>query len=406
MRIIFHIDVDSAFLSWEAAERLRIDKNAIDLRTIPSAVGGDVETRHGIILAKSTLAKRYGVQTGEPIVKALQKCPTLVLVPPNHKLYQAQSKLLMQLLSAYSPIFEQYSIDESFLDMTGIVFDETEAVTLAHRIKSQVERELGFTVSIGVSSNKLLAKMGSDLKKPNHVTTLFQYEIEKKMWPLPCGDLFFVGKATRKRLLEMRIRTIGDIAHAERSLLQSEFKSHGDKIWCYANGIDDSPVIAEASPNKGYGNSVTLSKDATTTKECKKVILSLTENVGFRLRKEHVKAGMVSITLRYKIHENQSRQMVLENPTDITEELYLHYCQLFDKLWNGFPVRLIGISTGKIIPASSAFRQLSLFDDNQMDKWEKLDKSLDYIRNKFGNDSVKRATFLEGDIPHMTGKGT
>lgn len=413
MHFIFHVDVDSAFLSWTAVHRLALagnDSNSIkeeeplDIRTIPAAIGGDVEKRHGIILAKSTPAKKYGIVTGEPIIKALQKCPNLYLVPPDHALYSEQSKKLMNLLSQYSPVLEKYSIDESFLDMTGIVHTKEDAVILANEIKDHIEKELKFTVSIGISSNKLLAKMGSDLQKPNHVTTLFKEEIPKKMWPLPCGNLFFVGKATEAKLKSFHVRTIGDIAKMNRNLLISELKSHGEKIWYYANGMDDSPVVPNEGPHKGYGNSITLPKDATTSADCKKIILSLTENVATRLRRNQVKAGSISVTLRYHIHDNHSRQTVLENPTNTTEELYLAYCKIFDQFWNGSPVRLIGVSTGKIIPASSAARQLSFFDDNKMEKWEKLDKTIDHIRSKFGNDSVKRAAFLEGDVDHMTGK--
>lgn len=404
MRFIFHIDVDSAFLSWTAVHKLELDKNALDLRTIPSAIGGDIEKRHGIILAKSTPAKKYGITTGEPIIKALQKCPDLYLVPPDHSLYCTKSNQLMSLLSEFSPILEQYSIDESFLDMTGIVADKENAIELAETIKKRVAEQLGFTVSIGISSNKLLAKMGSDLQKPNHVTTLFKEEIPEKMWPLPCRDLFFVGKATEATLKSMHIRTIGDIAHIDRNILISELKSHGEKIWCYANGMDDSFVTPNEGPNKGYGNSLTLPKDAVSATECKKVILSLTENVAARLRHNQVKAGSVSVILRYTIHDNQSHQTVLENPTYITEELYLSYCKLFDQFWNGSPVRLIGISTGKIIPAASASRQLSFFDDNRIEKWEKLNQTIDTIRTKYGNDAVKRAAFLNGDMNHMTGK--
>lgn len=224
------------------------------------------------------------------------------------------------------------------------------------------------------------------------------------MWPLPCGNLFFVGKATEAKLKSFHVRTIGDIAKMNRNLLISELKSHGEKIWYYANGMDDSPVVPNEGPHKGYGNSITLPKDATTSADCKKIILSLTENVATRLRRNQVKAGSISVTLRYHIHDNHSRQTVLENPTNTTEELYLAYCKIFDQFWNGSPVRLIGVSTGKIIPASSAARQLSFFDDNKMEKWEKLDKTIDHIRSKFGNDSVKRAAFLEGDVDHMTGK--
>lgn len=223
-RIIFHVDVNSAFLSWEAAYRLYHLGGKLDLRTVPSAVGGDQEKRHGIILAKSIPAKKYHIQTGEPVIDAKRKCPELILVPPNYDLYNRSSKALLKIMSRYTDRIEQYSIDEAFMDMTGCTKQPEKT---AEEIKDTVVRELGFTVNVGVSSNKLLAKMASDFQKPNLVHTLWPEEIPQKMWPLPVGDLFFVGHASKKKLHNLGIHTIGELACTDERILKALMKSHG-----------------------------------------------------------------------------------------------------------------------------------------------------------------------------------
>ena len=255
-RIVFHIDVNSAYLSWEAVARLK-EGETVDLREIPAAVGGDIETRHGVILAKSIPAKKYGVTTGEPVVDALRKCPDLTLVKPHHQMYWEQSHAFIAILQQYSDVIEQFSVDEALVDMTGSGRLFGTPVEAAHRIRKQIYEELGFTVNIGVSSNKLLAKMASDFQKPDRVHTLFPEEIEQKMWILPVRDLFFVGKAAERRLWSLGIRTIGDLAHTDPQVLSRVLKKHGEVLWRYANGIDDSPVEIEPADAKGYSNSTT-----------------------------------------------------------------------------------------------------------------------------------------------------
>ena len=253
-RVIFHVDVNSAFLSWEACYRLHHLGGKQDLREIVSAVGGDQEKRHGIILAKSISVKKYHIQTGETVVSAKQKCPELVLVPPNYDLYNRSSKALIRMLGDYTDRIEQYSIDEAFLDMTGCCSDPEEK---AHEMRKRIRNELGFTVNIGISENKLLAKMASDFAKPDRVHTLWRHEIPKKMWPLPVGDLFYVGHPSLKKLSNLGIRTIGELAAMDPALLRGHMKSHVQLIWQYANGLDDSPVIDIHPAAKGYGNSLT-----------------------------------------------------------------------------------------------------------------------------------------------------
>lgn len=399
-RVIFHIDVNSAFLSWEAVHRLQDLGEELDLRTIPSAVGGDMSKRHGVILAKSIPAKKYNVRTGEPIVDALRKCPNLTLVSPNRELYARNSAAFMEILRRYSDTVEQYSIDEAFADMTGTEGLFGSPIEAAHRLKDEIRDTLGFTVNVGISSNKLLAKMAGDFEKPDKVHTLFPDEIQEKLWPLPVGELFSVGGASEQKLKRLGIMTIGDLAQADLGTLQATLKKHGEAIWNYANGRDFSLVEAERADNKGYGNSVTLSYDVTRAEEAKQVLLSLAETVGRRLRRDGAWIEVVSVTLRFFDLTNASHQCVLEHATNITDEIYQAACRLFDEFWDRTPIRLIGIQTGKVTKEGDN-RQLSLFDDTDYEKLERLDRAMDSIREKFGADAVRRASFLQKDRPDI-----
>ncbi len=394
-RIVFHIDVNNAFLSWEALYRLNVLGETLDLRTIPSAIGGDQESRHGIILAKSTEAKKFGIKTAEPLTDARKKCPNLHIVPPRMHIYREYSKKLISLLHDYSPIVEQYSIDEAFVDMSDIPRHSPNApLNFANQIRQHIFDTLGFTVNIGVSSNKILAKMASDFEKPNKVHSLFPKEIPKKMWPLPVGELLFVGHATEKKLYNLGIRTIGELAQTSPSILQSHLGKHGLQIHNYANGIDNSPVNNESSDNKGYGNSTTLAKDVTTKEEAEKVLLSLCETVGTRLRKDSMLAGVVAVTIRYSDFIQESHQRTLSVLTNSTTELYHNIQTLFHELWNGSPIRLLGVSTSKL--GKESMRQLNLLDGEFLERQNKLDNAIDNIRKKYGDDSIVRASSLTG----------
>lgn len=402
-KVIFHIDVNSAFLSWEAVYRLHHLGGKLDLRTVPSAVGGDISKRHGIILAKSIPAKKYGVSTGEPVVDALRKCPDLMLVPPNYELYEKSSHAFMDILRKYSDVVEQYSIDEAYIDMTGTQLLFGAPVMAAGRMKDEIFQTLGFTVNVGISSNKLLAKMASDFKKPNLVHTLFPEEIKEKMWPLPVRDLFLVGGATEKKLRSMGILTIGDLARADVEALKGMFHKHGEVIWNFANGRDVTPVEATPTDNKGYGNSTTISFDVTDAPTAKKVLLSLAEKVGARLRKDRVRIQVVAVSIRYYDLSFVSHQCVLETATDITKEIYEASGRLFDELWDGTPIRHLGVSTSRVSRSESG-RQISLFDSTDYEKLEKLDRAVDSIRERFGADAIQRASFLRQDaIDHISG---
>ena len=395
-RLIFHIDVNSAFLSWESVARLREDPAVLDLRTIPSAVGGDASKRHGIVLAKSTPAKAFGVATGEPLAQALRKCPSLVVVPSHYELYVSFSRKLIHLLEDYTPDIEKFSIDEAFLDMTETIHLFGSPAETADAIRRRVREELGFTVNVGIAPNKLLAKMASDFEKPDRTHTLFREEIPSKMWPLPIRDLFLVGGAAQRKMEAMGLRTIGDLARCDLELLKSQL---GDKysrqIHRYANGIDDEPVEERTAVNKGYGNRITLARDVSDTETACQVLLSLAETVGARLRADHVLCNQVCVELRDWRFRSSSHQGALQFPTDSTSVIYEEACRLLREFWDGTPVRLIGIRTGKI--SDHAFVQMSLFETEQDRKRLKMEQAVDQIRSRFGTDSIKRASFLKKD---------
>ncbi|EEG74940.1 DNA polymerase Y family protein [[Clostridium] hylemonae] len=402
-QIIYHIDVNSAFLSWEAVFRLGFLGASVDLRDIPSAIGGDVKQRHGIILAKSIPAKAYGIKTGESIPEARQKCPGLYIAPPNYGLYENCSRAFTNILKEYTPVVEQYSIDEVFMDMSGMQRLFGDPVKTAFDIKERIRRELGFTVNIGVSSNKLLAKMASDFKKPDRVHTLFPEEIKTKMWRLPVNDLFFVGRATAKKLHKLGVYTIGQLAGADPELLRMHLKSHGEVIWNFANGRDFSIVEAAPVPNKGYGNSTTTPFDVTDAAAAKLVLLALAETIGMRLRKDSVKIQVISIGIKDREFRQMSHQTVLPDPTNITKEIYEVSCRLFEELWDHAPIRHLGIHTARV-KEEGELRQLSLFDHTDYRKLETWDRTIDRVRGRFGIDAVKRAAFLAvPEIDHLSG---
>lgn len=401
-KIIFHIDVNSAFLSWEAAYRLYHKGGKVDLREQVAAVGGDVTMRHGIILAKSIPAKQYNIKTGESLMEAKQKCPDLVIVPPNYNLYEQCSAAFMRILREYSDTVEQYSIDEAFVDMTATYHLFGTPEEAAHIIKDRIRDELGFTVNIGVSTNKLLAKMASDFKKPDRVHTLFPHEIERKMWPLSVSDLFFVGRATTKKLFTMGIHTIGELAKCDPAWLQTILKKHGEVVWSFANGIDLSPVITEPPANKGYGNSTTTPFDVVDADTAKTVLLALAETVGNRLRKDDVRISVISVGIRFSDLSYCSYQKVISTATNITKEIHKTAAELFDELWNGQPIRHLGIHTSKV-QEDDCMRQLSFFDEIDYEKLVAVDKTIDGIRDRFGIDAVKRAVFIKNPVDHMSG---
>lgn len=395
-RLLFHIDVNSAFLSWSAVKRLEEGAD-YDLRTIPSIIGGDLSKRHGVVLAKSIPAKKFHIVTGEPVVNAFRKCPFLVMESPDHELYHRKSHELMVFLSNICPDIEQVSIDECYMDYTPIASLYPSPEFAAESIKNQIKELFGFTVNVGISDKKILAKMASDFKKPDLVHTLYQKEIKSKMWPLPVSSLYMCGKSSVESLHKLEILTIGDLAKADPDVLKAHLKSHGRQLWEYANGIDESWVVTEPEKQKGVGNSTTLSTDAVTKEDVLRPLRALADSVGHRLRDSGQKAGMINVEIKYSTFHTVSHQTTLMSPTNSSDVIFKIACELFDKIWNQTPIRLLGIRAGKL-QASDTPVQLNLFDINQeksiSEKQHKLDTALDSIRSRYGDSAVVRGSFL------------
>lgn len=375
-----------------------------DLRLIPSIVGGDQEKRHGIVLAKSAPAKKYDIKTGEAIVTAKQKCPGLVVIPPDYGLYVSASRAFVDKLRQYTDQVIQYSIDEAWAVFDGYekLYGQGQMVSFAHTLKDEIKEELGFTVNIGISTNFLLSKMAGDFSKPDKVHTLFPEEIEKKMWPLPVSELFFVGKATTAKLHKLGIYTIGELAQADEEMIRAHLKTPGKIIQGYARGGDLQPYMFTHESNKGYGNSLTAPVDIVTEEYAKHLMLSLCETVGMRLRNDNVKVSVISVHITTCEFQHTNKQMQLLTPTDVTEEIYTTACRIFKKLWDGkAPIRQIGVHTSKV--ESDAGRQYNLFDLQKYDRLEKLNRTIDKIRGKYGEDAIFRAGFLKSNVTHMSG---
>lgn len=399
-RIIFHVDANSAYLSWEAVHRLQ-HGDPLDLRTVPAIVGGNPETRHGIVLTKSIPAKKFGIQTGQSVYEAKSRCPDLIIVPPNYYLYMQCSTAFGDVLREFSPLVEQYSIDEYFLDYTGMEKALGDPLSTAYRLKDQIKEQLGFTVNVGISSNKLLAKMGSELEKPDMVHTLFPEEIPTKMWPLPVEELFGVGRATGPKLRDRGIRTIGDLAHADPNKLELFLKSYGLLLWNFANGRDESMVRVNRRPIiKGIGNSTTIPFDVEDTKTAYSVLLSLTESVAARLRQAEYLTQLISISIRTNEFYSYSHQRKIYTPTDSTNRIHEITCELFDKIWRKEPIRHLGVRVSEL--SANTFFQMSLFEKD-IEKERAMDRTVDEIRNRFGLKAVIRASFLHSGLSAMSG---
>lgn len=399
--VFFHIDVNSAFLSWESLYRLSLDPKAPDYRNELSVIGGDESMRHGIVLAKSTPAKKYGIVTGEPLSRARQKCPNVIVLSPHYEQYVLRSKAFIEILERFAPVVEQYSIDEAFCDLTGTeLLYGNDYVSLANQIKDTIYRELGFTVNVGISTNRLLAKMASDFQKPDRVHTLFPEEIEAKMWPLPIEDLFFAGASSCALLHNLGIRTIGDLAKADPSMIQAHLKKHGELLYHYAHGEDLDSLKPSPAVNKGYSNETTLPNDTTDPETAKLYLLSLCETVGFRIRSDHAFVSVVSVNIVDSDFKHYSHQRKLLSPTDSTQTIYQTVIKLFDECWKHTPIRLLGVQTSRA--NFDGTQQLNLFDYQKSEKMTKLDNAIDSIRKKYGEDSIMRASFADSKLPGMT----
>ncbi len=404
-RIVFHVDANSAFLSWSAAYRVKVLGESEDLRQIPSVVAGDKKSRHSIILAKSGPAKKYGIQTGEPLFQALEKCPQLKIVEPDYPLYVEASRHFVAMLKEFSPQVQQYSIDEAWVDMTGTERLWGSPLVAADKMRKRINDELGFTVNIGISSNKLLAKMAGDFEKPNKIHTLFPWEVEQKFHPLPVRDLFLVGAATERKLKMLGIYTIGELARADVNILKKRLGKHGETIWHFANGRNAEAVTPEPAEAKGFGNSVTTAQDVLTREQGHQVLLSLCETVASRMRKDGKCGSCISIHLRTNAFQHYSRQTMLTGATNITSEIFEAACRVFDEAWDGeTPLRQLGVQMTRL--SGEPYQQYDLFSGmspRQFERKLKLDETVDALRDKFGEDIIRRAKFAQNPGEHMAG---
>ena len=387
-RQILHIDVNNAFLSWTAVHMLKQGSN-IDIREIPAIIGGDESKRSGIVLAKSMKAKECGIRTAETIYQAKLKCPNLKIYPSNFKIYRYYSNALYQLLSQYTDKIERFSIDECFLDMTNFLMKDT-LLEKAKEISKRVKEELEFTVNIGVANNKLLAKMASDFTKPDKIHTLYKNEIPEKMWPLPVSELFMLGKKTVPKLYNMQIKTIGDLAKSDKRMLEKKFGKHGIMMWEYANGIDESEVKYQEEKPKGIGNSTTLPQNISDIKRLEEIVLALTEQVTYRLRKYDLLANTVNVQLRTKDFQDTSHQGKLGIATASTKEIYHKAKELLEQMYKtGMSIRLVGVRVDNLVDKNQ--QQLSFFENEEDEKQKKLDKTIDELKEKYGYNVVTRA---------------
>lgn len=393
-RLIFHIDVNNAFLSWTAVDLLK-KGYPIDIRTIPSVIGGDEEARRGIVTAKSPVAKKMGVVTAEPLFMARRKCPDLKIFKGDYALYQKNSEELYQYFCQFTDKVEKFSIDESFLDMTGTELLYPDPIKLAYQMKDEIYERFGYTVNIGIANNKLCAKMASDFEKPNKVHTLFSYEIEKKMWPLPVNDLFMVGKSSSKTLIELGIKTIGDLAKTDVNFLRKKFKSQGDMMHEYANGIDFSIVESRKvkSQNKSISVTETLPKDTDSIAELKQILLRQSDRVAKQARREKIYAKTIAVIFKTEEFVSYSHQMKLVNPTNITSEIYRFSLEVLEKGWKGEPIRLIGIRLSDFTHDNS--KQISLFDTEKDTSNDKIQEVMDSISDKFGDGVIIPASMKD-----------
>ena len=391
-RKILHIDVNNAFLSWTAVEMLK-NGYSIDIRTIPSIIGGDETKRSGIVLAKSTKAKEVGVRTADTIYEARRKCPNIRIYKSNYKIYKKYSDMLYELFLEYTDKVERYSIDECFLDMTNYLMEDT-IENKALEISNRVKRELGFTVNVGIANNKLLAKMASDFEKPDRIHTLYKEEIKSKMWPLPVSELFMLGKKTVPKLLNMQIKTIGDLAHSDKNRIIEKFGKHGKMIWEYANGIDDSAVQYIENKPKCISREITLSENTDDINKIEEILLVIAEQITYQLRKSKLFAQTVGVKLRTSNFEDLSHQGKLSSETDITKIIYAKGKELVEELYHKpIKIRQVGLRVDNLVEQKD--RQISLFEDGKNEKQEKLDKVLDALKDKYGYNKIMRAGSLK-----------
>ena len=390
MNIIFHIDVNNAFLSWSALYLLRND-STIDIRTIPSVIAGDESKRHGIVLAKSEVAKKYGIKTAETIHLARTKCKELQIFPPNFKFYKEMSDKLYNYFLTFTPDVERFSIDECFLDLSNTTLLYDDILELAYKMKNEIKENFGFTVNIGIGNNKLCAKMAGDFSKPDKVHTLFSNEIKLKLWPLPIEDLLFIGKSSSQELRKLNIETIGDLAKANPNLLYKHFKNRSTFMIEYANGIDSSKVISKNGKNKCISFSETLEYDTKDKEFLKQKLMIMCEKIGLKLRRDKLYARTIAITIKTNYFKDYSHQKKLINETNNTMELYKNVLDILDITLGDNLIRNIGVRVSDLVKTKNS--QISLFDKISSQENDKIQEVLDDINLKYNDLKIMPAVF-------------
>lgn len=395
-KIIMHIDVNNAFLSWTAIELLK-NGYQYDIRNSYAVIGGDEKSRRGIVLAKSTPAKKMGVVTGETLYSARKKCPSLRSYPSNYKWYKEMSDAFIQILRKYSPDIEQVSVDECFLDYGKVQKLYGDPFEFAKKIQKEIYDTLGFTVNVGIANNKLCAKMASDFTKPNKIHTCYEEEVPTKLWPLKVDDLFGVGKRSAPKLHELGIHTIGDLAHAKVEELYKYFKNQSVDMIRSANGINDSEVVSTEEDPKGIGNETTLDHDIANKQELYPYLMALSENVTLRLRKQKKYAYVVVVTLKDKYFKRRSHQKKLVNATNIASEVYEATKKILDEMWDEEAVRLIGVRLDNL--SNTSHHQVSLFEDlGNREENNELEKTVDELKEKYGFKIIKKASLVDSKV--------
>ena len=404
-RVIYHCDCNSFYCSVELLSRP-------ELRRVPTAVCGDPKSRHGIILAKNEPAKKFGVRTAETIWQARQKCPDLVLLPAHHGLYREYSKKVNAIYDRFTDLIEPFGIDESWLDVTNTLhLFGGDPKALADRIRNTVREELGLTISVGVSFNKIFAKLGSDYKKPDATTVITVDDFRQIVWPLPVTDLLFVGRAAAKVLGQYGVTTIGELAAFDRQALVELLGKQGGQLWNYANGLENSPVAPAGTytPPKSVGNGETFPRNLIRRDEVSRGVAMLADQVAVRLRKHGMKASTLQVTIRDPKFKDICRQRPLAAPTSTARELYRAAMDILEHSWkSGAPIRAITLTAHNLIPEGEAAEQLDLFQSarpERRERVEKLERTMDAIRSKYGKDSVTVAMLApeqaqeDGDVP-------
>ena len=392
-RIILHVDCNNAFLSWTAVNMLH-NGSKIDIRNRYAVIGGDESQRRGVVLAKSMPCKKKGVVTGESLYNARKKCPYLDVYKPDFKIYKKYSDMMWAYLCNYSDKIERFSIDECFVDYTESYKLFGEPVKLAYKIKNDIKENFGFTVNVGIGSNKLLAKMASDFSKPDKVHTLHTSEVKKKMWPLDVSDLFMIGKSTSKKLKELGINTIGELANSDLDFLIKHFKSMGKMMWNYANGIDYSEVESDYGNPKSISTSSVLPYNYSNIDDIYRELKKLAMDTGKRLRDKKMYSPNVNIWVKFHDFSKISKQVTLDNLINTDEDIYINAVKLFDKIWNGNDEKKVRALCVGVSNLTDVFKvQLSLFEEVNEKNIENdnLQKTIDDIKRKFGNNAISFA---------------